>query len=649
MKNSDHILKVGRVRSVQGRKVHVLVDKRKNTSHLLLNGDVIKNVAVGSYIKIAKGFNEIIGKIEGESIEEDKVYMNKEYGNTNDKIKRELIVSLVGFIENGKFFQGIKDLPLIENECYLLKRDEFDIVHKFIKDEDAKDSIKIGVLASETGVPIELGVDNLFASHIGIFGNTGSGKSYTLAKLYHELFKKYKDQTKFQKNAKFILIDFNGEYVNPNKNSKKKNFPDIIVENSYKSEFNLTTDSRTIDDNFDKFPISKTILKDLNFWTILLKATEQTQRPFLDKAINSSFLIENLETEVGIKNIIKLNLKSFLTEGKYNQDDKFHISYLDALNNISKGSVFSGLKSLSSFYLKDLKTFINPRGVVHTSKTTTTQSSNDNVEDFIENHINKKVDELIKVRIAELDELAKTHLKIIFHYYHSIYHGFAHKDFISPLIGRLNSKIKEINQVFSFGVKPAITNQMIVVSLKSVNVDMRKIIPLIIAKEYYAVHKKGNLFRDKYLNIIVDEAHNILSDNSNRESETWKDYRLETFEEIIKEGRKFGVFLTIASQRPFDISQTIISQLHNYFLHRLINNKDIEAIEKTVSYLDKVSFESIPILPQGTCVLAGLSAQLPVILKIDEIKNVIDEKDPKKYKLRYSPYNETIKLTNNWR
>lgn len=45
----------------------------------------------------------------------------------------------------------------------------------------------------------------------------------------------------------------------------------------------------------------------------------------------------------------------------------------------------------------------------------------------------------------------------------------------------------------------------------------------------------------------MDEAHNILSYQSTRESESWKDYRLEVFEEIIKEGRKFGVFMTIAS------------------------------------------------------------------------------------------------------
>jgi DNA helicase HerA-like ATPase len=109
-------------------------------------------------------------------------------------------------------------------------------------------------------------------------------------------------------------------------------------------------------------------------------------------------------------------------------------------------------------------------------------------------------------------------------------------------------------------------------------------------------------------------------------------------EEIIKEGRKFGVFLTIASQRPYDISDTIISQLHNYFLHRLINNKDIEAIGRTVSYLDKISFDSLSILPQGGCILAGLSADLPVVMKIDKIL-----KDENK------PHNETIVLTTKWK
>src|SRR5690349_20507615 len=165
---------------------------------------------------------------------------------------------------------------------------------------------------------------------------------------------------------------------------------------------------------------------------------------------------------------------------------------------------------------------------------------------------------------------------------------------------------------------------------------MKKILPLLICKQVYDKKKKD---RDekKFLNIIIDEAHNILSHTSQRESEQWKDYRLETFEEIIKEGRKFGVFLTIASQRPADISPTIISQLHNYFVHRLINDEDIKAVERTISYLDRVSFGYLPILPTGTCILAGLLANVPIVIDIGSIET------------KYEPKNKTITLVDKWR
>jgi hypothetical protein len=56
-----------------------------------------------------------------------------------------------------------------------------------------------------------------------------------------------------------------------------------------------------------------------------------------------------------------------------------------------------------------------------------------------------------------------------------------------------------------------------------------------------------------------------------------------------------------------------------------------------VSYLDKVSFESLSILPQGACILAGLSADLPVVIKVDKIND------------DFKPYNETIELTKHWK
>ena len=73
--------------------------------------------------------------------------------------------------------------------------------------------------------------------------------------------------------------------------------------------------------------------------------------------------------------------------------------------------------------------------------------------------------------------------------------------------------------------------------------------------------------------------------------------------------------------------------MHNYFVHRVITNEDIHAVKETISYLDKVSFEYVPLLPTGTCILAGLLANVP-----------IGQIEPKKHE----PKNNTVTLTDKW-
>lgn len=113
-----------------------------------------------------------------------------------------------------------------------------------------------------------------------------------------------------------------------------------------------------------------------------------------------------------------------------------------------------------------------------------------------------------------------------------------------------------------------------------------------------------------------------MSQQSTRENENWKDYRLELFEEIIKEGRKFGMFITLSSQRPADISPTIISQLHNFFIHRLVNDRDLFLLDNTISTLDNLSRSLIPNLSKGSCIVTGTSFDLPMVLQIDRLERV---------------------------
>ncbi|MCA0445159.1 MAG: ATP-binding protein [Bacteroidetes bacterium] len=627
----DALLSIGKVISVKGRLVEVLVSKTKNSSILLYDGQIIKNVSVGSYVKIGKGFEELIGKIEGEYTTEDKAFNQKSYSNERDKIKRILSISLLGYLQGDTFRQGVKELPLIDNECFLLTQNELDGVHNFIKKINGVPDLKlkIGHLASETGKVIEVGINSLFASHIGIFGNTGSGKSYTLAGLYHKLFEQYKGKAGFVQNARFLLIDFNGEFI---KEDTIENSDKTITDDN-KNIFPLSTDR---DGSSRKLIISHHALYNSTFWSILLQATEKTQAPFITSALSSKYINERISSDQGIIELIKSTIKLITTNITVNQEKNMVESFLDEIGKFNVNRSILGITELKQFYSEELKFFAarEDRRYYCMINGFTYNSNQD--DGFYENVISMKVNQLIRVDSNSLTDLQRIKLIINFHYFYSIQKGHYQKEHIGHILGRLDTRIKDLDKlVIVNDQETTLSKPMNIVSLKDVNIHMRKLIPLLLCNQIYEEKKKEN-DNSKYLNIIIDEAHNILSTSSIRESETWKDYRLETFEEIIKEGRKFGVFLTISSQRPSDISDTIISQLHNYFIHRLINNRDIQAVERTISYLDKVSFEALPILPTGTCVLAGLCAHIPVIIEIDKIDD------------EFEPRNKTIKPTDFW-
>lgn len=602
------VFRIGHVVEISGRSVRVSVDKEKNGSHLIYRGKPLRNVSVGGYVKIAKGFNDIIGKVEGESVSEDGGE-NPSYSSMRSRVARTLNVKLLGYFDSsGNFKRGVRELPLVNNECYLLTQGEFDAIHSFVRSEDV--ALEIGGLAMEAGQRVHIGVDAVFASHIGIFGNTGSGKSYTLASLYHRLFERYKASSQFRDNARFVLIDFNGEYVDRRDEDAGSCSGSVIADSSLKTEYILSTRGG----GGDRLPISKETAEDPSFWAVLLEASEKTQAPFIQRTLESAYWDDKIDDGFALKHEIAYIIHSALKSGDTPQDR-------GAINHFLKEIILalggSAPQQLSD-YADELHANLGYHNKFHTFyfrrlgySTIWANEPNDD----------EAFRELTFGRIEGMDlpfdlvgPMSRIRFKLILQYYSDVFRGFANREHIGPLIKRLETRMPAIEKLFDASGGPLLRRPLTVISFLDVNLDMKKVVPLLLCRQLYEGHKKNS--RGAFLNLIVDEAHNILSTSSSRESEGWKDYRLETFEEIVKEGRKFGVFVTVASQRPHDISDTIISQLHNYFLHRLVNNLDVHAIEKAVSYLDRVSFESLPILPTGTCILSGVSTQVPVIVEV---------------------------------
>lgn len=606
-KNS--IFRIGVVSSVDGRVVSVRVDRDKNLSHLIYQGELLKNVSVGSYIKILKGFDCLIGKIEKEYIKE--ISSQDNYTIPSDRIARFLSIQLVGHFQGRDYKKGIKELPLIGNECLILEQAEYQRIHNFADKEDI--SIRLGHLMTDNTISIDVSVNRLFASHIGIFGNTGSGKSYTLASLYKQLFSHFGEYESFQKNARFLLFDFNGEYASSTSITTQKTI------------YNLSTQT----DDGKKITLSPDIILTPEIFFILSNATEKTQQPFIRRALRKYNNVQQQKDQLEYtKRILRDQLKRTLQIGDVVTGDTL-LAYFEKIlsseDNLrsdigrhSKSNCFYFKKESETCYLND------PKNARFIEKTNLYQAI-DKLD--VDSEFISWITKFLYIQL--IDDILSNRVQ---------------NEHIAPAINKLNSLSRDFSKVIKVPTENCSTDlwekdkPMVVINLDKVNTTMKKLLPLLLSMMCYQEHKgyKKEGAGTRSLNIIIDEAHNILSYESNRESESWKDFRLETFEEIIKEGRKFGVFLTLASQRPSDISSTIISQLHNYLIHRLVNNRDLEMVEKAISYLDKLSVETLPILPAGACVLSGIVADLPIIVQIDEL----NEED--------APKSQTIKLTNAW-
>jgi hypothetical protein len=608
------IFRIGEVSSVDGREVSVRVDQEKNRSHILYRGDLLSNVSVGGYVKLIKGFNSLIGKIEKEYIKEDKSTSQfPEYTQPEERFIRFLSVKMLGYFSGDKYRKGIKELPLIGNECVLLDLNEYKKIHSFAQKEESK--IRLGSLITDERVSIDVSVDRLFASHIGIFGNTGSGKSHTLATLYKSLFQEFGKQMKFQENARFILFDFNGEYAN------------ATTITPLKKVYNLSTKS----DQADKIQLLSEDILTPELFFILASATEKTQQPFIRRALKLYGKAQEARDPLEYtKGILKNKLKQILKLGNWGLAD-LTLGYMESIldHQDDLRSNLGWFSSTPCFYIDR----VQPSKRVYA----------DNPSEFDLAIPETKFYQALEAMTVDKDFISWITKFLYIQLIDDVLSNRAQNEHVAPAINKLKSLTKEFSKVFSIPTDIGNTSlweegkPLAVINMDKVSTSMKKLIPLLLSYKYYQEHKAKKLAEvTSSLNIIIDEAHNILSYDSTRESQEWKDFRLETFEEIIKEGRKFGVFLTIASQRPSDISATIISQLHNYLIHRLINNRDLEMVEKAIAYLDKISIESLPILPAGACVLSGIIADLPLTLQVDRLK---EEEQPE---------SQTIALTASW-
>ena len=564
---------VGEVIAVSGIRISLRIFEDSSQETIFYDGVKYRGVSLREHISIQRGFIDIVCLVEGEYLDERKLDADVE----KTLYVRKVDVRPIGYIVDDRFFEGVKFMPMIRDKASLLSEPMIGKIYG----TEGKIKFSIGSMLKEN-VPINLPWTRIFNGHLGIFGNTGSGKSNTLAKLYTTLFNEKLEALKLK--SQFVIIDFNGEYTEgqilPAKDKK-------ITILDHKNPG-------------DKFKIEASHFWDAETLSLLFQATTNTQQPFLRRVLSGKERFKDIPLERYIEKTFE---KAFsASEPKP-----------DALE--------LGREIARILECEPLQDHL--RGITYNAKNKYFRDAADNYYNSdgtgFEAHLKPLLE---KIDLKGMDQFTELILRCYLQLCSDVVLGYAQYEHIQPVLSRAKSSISALRNVLEIVDVPPPPNLLHVISLKKCKNEIKKILPLLIAKNFYINHKDSENLKSpptSTLHLIIDEAHNILSEQSKREHEIWKDYRLELFEEIIKEGRKYGVYLTLSSQRPADISPTIVSQIHNFFIHRLVNERDLMLLDNTISTLDSSSKALIPTLAKGCCVVTGTAFDLPMILKIDPL------------------------------
>lgn len=256
--------RVGVIVEVNDQFSKVGVYSLLNDLNVIWNGEILSGIKVGAYLTINQNDVKIIATVSSEKvIDQQNSVKSEEFDNRFHKnsVNRVIELKTKGIIENNEFKITSKYVPMIGNEVALTTKDELNIIYG-LKEND--ETIIIGKTILE-GYPVQIPINKFFASHIGIFGNTGSGKSNTLHKLYLELLRSnYKEN--IMKKSKIFIIDFNGEYCSSNI---------FGLENTDRKIIQINTRNPV-----DKIDIKSNYLFDADILSILFDARPATQVPF---------------------------------------------------------------------------------------------------------------------------------------------------------------------------------------------------------------------------------------------------------------------------------------------------------------------------------------------------------------------------------
>lgn len=523
-------------------------------------------------------------------------------GEVDDLSDGVVKARFLGEIANGKLIGGVLRKPSLDAKIRVIKQEEIPL----ITGEDKTGYMPFGVSPYYNDFPVYLDVNNFFSNHFAIFGNSGSGKSCGISRIMQNMFE---DERLFPYKSNILLFDSSGEYYNAFKDLSK-------INPNYNYRFITTNETEGKGEPL-RLPIFLLNEADL---TLLLQATEHSQLPIIERMLKLARIFASTDVDA-TKYKNHLIAKAIMT-----------ILYTNATAPNKRNEVFSILNSCSTDQF-NLEAPVQGIGYVRKFRECFLIDSHGQfsesvlLTEYVSSFINDEYDnyEPNKKCYYTLEDLEKA-LNFTLISEGWLRNENTYGDSVTLKV-RLHSLITSTNANFfkwekgtyisleSYLSDLMISNgkkyQLVNINLDDVDDDFAKVITKIYSRLLFEFTKGLKERASIPFHIFVEEAHRYIQNDRDR---FLLGYNI--FERIAKEGRKYGLILGLITQRPVEMSDTVISQCSNFLIFKMNHPTDVDYIKKMVPNISDEIVDKQKSLQSGTCLAFGSAFKIPLIVKL---------------------------------
>jgi len=516
----------------------------------------------------------------------------------NDEIIK---IKFLGEYLDKKYLNGVLRKPLLNSQIRIINGEELMELVGIYTDK----SFVLGNSAIYKNFKVCPNINSLFSNHLAIFGNSGSGKSCGVARIVQNIFS---NNLVNPVNANLFIFDAYGEYKNAF--NKLNN-----INQNYQYKF-ITTNPQDSDDFVLDIPLH---LLNLDDWALLLQATTHSQLPIIEHTIKLAkvFSQENEKSKSLKNHLIAKALLAILFSNETSANKKNEIfTILEVcntpefnFNTVIQGIGYTRILSecfeidsqgnfaesvlitdyILKYILDDDKDFVEPVDAYYNLKDFNKALEFTLISEGFQNNENLYSDSIIlKVRLNTI---------------------------INSKIGKYFTGDKYImlsDFINSLNIKNDKKAQIININLEDIDDLYAKVIVKIFSRLMFEYSKNLDKRASRPIHLFLEEAHRYIQ----KDTDTYLiGYNI--FDRIAKEGRKYGVILDIISQRPVEISDTVIAQCSNFLIFKMTHPLDIKYIEEMLPNISSDIVEKQKILQPGTCVGFGSAFKIPMIVKLE--------------------------------